>query len=107
MFGASSTASVAQSVLSFVTSGGGGGGGSSLAGGPTPSVVDSLVVVGSVATTLSSYDSTGSLSTIESSASTEVSQRRPFQHRSSLLKPVSEPSGGGGGGGGGGGDEDR
>jgi hypothetical protein len=89
-----STASTAPSVLSFVTSGAGGG--SSAGAGATASVVDSLVVVGSVATTLSSYDSTGSLSTIESSASTEVSQRRPFQHRSSFLKPVSGPPGGGG-----------
>lgn len=67
--------------------------------------INSLVVVGSVATTISSYDSVGSLSTIESSASAEVTQRasrQPFAARSSLLKPVAEPDGGGGGGGGGG-----
>lgn len=75
------------------------GGASSAAGGGHGSAsiteeLNSLVVVGSVATTISSYDSVGSLSTIESSASVEVSQRsgrQPFTARPSLLKPVSEP----------------
>lgn len=73
--------------------------GSTAVGSGIAEELNSLVVVGSVATTISSCDSVGSLSTIESSASAEVTShrgagRQPFTARSSLLKPVAEPNNG-------------